>query len=133
MLWQGLSAQALVILEANREAAAERRIRGNAMTPVYHGLAEAYMQLAEQGNQAEKNIWMRKAKRACRAALKQARAFRGGMPEAKRLRGRYEWLQGRSATARKWWERSLAEAEKMGMGYEREMTLLEMEQRMVRT
>jgi hypothetical protein len=47
-----------------------------------------------------------------------------------RLQGTYEWLSGKPAAARKWWQRSLAEAERMGLRYEVGMIQIEMGMRL---
>ena len=47
-----------------------------------------------------------------------------------RLQGIYEWLTGKRAAAQQWWLRSLAEAERMGLGYDVAMTHFEMGQRL---
>jgi hypothetical protein len=73
---------------------------------------------------------MGKAKRACRVALKQGKTFCGGLPEAMRLQGRYVWLRGRRSAAQRWWQRSLALAEKLGARYELGMTHLEIGERL---
>jgi tetratricopeptide (TPR) repeat protein len=94
--------------------------------------ADAYLFAAEQGpiGEPERVKWKEKAGRACQSALKQGRAFRGRRAEALRLLGRYEWLSGRYAVAHKWWQRSLVEAEELGMRYELGRTHLEMGQRL---
>ena len=87
---------------------------------------------AEQSEESGRADLLKKAKSSCRAALKQGKAFRPGMPEAMRLQGTYEWLRGRSAAALKWWQRSLALADEMGHGYDVGVTNLEMGQRLHR-
>jgi hypothetical protein len=62
--------------------------------------------------------------------LKQGKTFCGGLPEAVRLQGRYEWLRGRRKAARRWWQCSLALAEKLGARYELGMTHLEIGERL---
>lgn len=100
----------------------------NAM--LQNGLAGAYLLASERGLQRERNAWLEKAGRACRAALRWGKSLRPGMPEALRLQGRYEWLRGNTARARRWWRRSLAEAEALQMPYEVGLTHLEMGQRL---
>lgn len=46
------------------------------------------------------------------------------------LQGRYEWLRGKPESARRWWNKCLAEAERMGMRYDEGMTHLEIGQRL---
>jgi len=52
-----------------------------------------------------------------------------GLPEALRLRGRYAWLRGKPEAARRWWEKSLAVAKKLGARYEAGATHLDLGQR----
>jgi hypothetical protein len=47
-----------------------------------------------------------------------------------RLRGRYEWLKGRTGRAQKWWQHSLDTAERIGLRYDLGLTHLEMGQRL---
>ena len=96
------------------------------VTPARNGLAEAYLVAVEQASQKEKSEWLQKAGRACGAALKQGKIFRPGLPEALRLQGRYKWLRGCMAQAKQWWQRSLCEAEAMGLRYDEGMVYLEM-------
>jgi len=42
-----------------------------------------------------------------------------------RLQGTYNWLRNKPAAARKWWHKSLTEAERMGMRYDLGMIHLE--------
>jgi hypothetical protein len=93
-------------------------------------LAEAYLLAAEQAQGTEKNDWLKKARSACQAALKQGKANRGGLPEAMRLQGRYEWLNSRPESAQKWWQRNLALAQELEERYELGLTHLEMGQRL---
>jgi hypothetical protein len=51
-------------------------------------------------------------------------------PQAMRLQGAYEWLIGKPTTAQKWWQKSLAQAERMGLRYDLGKTHLEMGQRL---
>ena len=93
-------------------------------------LAATYLLAAEQGEPQERNAWLKKAKHACQAALRWGKALRAGKPEALRLQGRYEWLKGNAAQARRWWQKSLVEAETLGMPYELGLTRLEIGQRL---
>ena len=130
-LRQGNLQAALAELETSRRVSLEHHVRepsNNAK--LRNGLADAYLLAAEQSDESERADWLNQAGRACTAALKQATAFRGGRPEAMRLQGRYEWLTGQPAAAKKWWQRSLAEAEAKSMRYELGMTHLEMGQRL---
>lgn len=105
-------------------------IGGDSYVSLRNGLAEAYLLAVEKHGQNERTDWLRKAKRACRDALKQGNVFRPGLPEAMRLKGICEWLRGRHAAAHKWWRRSLALAEEMEQRYDLGVTHLEMGQRL---
>ena len=98
--------------------------------PLRNGLAQAHLVAAERGDGKERDNWLRKAKGACRAALKNGKAFRGALPEAMRLQGTYEWLRGKRAAARKWWQRSINLAEELGQPYDLGMAHLEMGRRL---
>ena len=103
---------------------------GGTRSPLRNGLAEAYLVAAEQSDKVERAGWLKKARRACKDAQKQGKAFRPGLPEAVRLQGTYEWLRGKPGSAQKWWQRSLTLAEEMGMRYDEGLTHLEMGQRL---
>jgi tetratricopeptide (TPR) repeat protein len=125
----GEFAQAQQVLENGAQLRAKYKGVGDAYTHLVHGQAETYLLQAEQASPSEKEEWLQKANRACQAALKQVKAFRPGAPEAMLLRGRYEGLRGKPEAARQWWNKSLAEAERIGMRYEAGMTHLEIGQR----
>jgi len=127
---QGEFAQALAVLETGEQLGVQHKTGGNSYTHLLHGQAECFLAQAERASQSEKQDWLRKAQRACQAALKQVKAFRPGAPEAMLLQGRYEWLRGQPAAARQWWNKSLAEAERMGMRCDEAMTHLEMGRRL---
>lgn len=119
------------MLEESEQLIAELGLRGTMVIPPRFGLAEAYLTAAEQFEGTERTEMLKKAKRACQAALKECKIFRGGLPPyAYRLRGTYEWLRGKPSTARKWWRRSLTVAEELGARYDLGMTHLEMGKRL---
>jgi ATP/maltotriose-dependent transcriptional regulator MalT len=84
--------KALSTLDAARQVYAEHGAVAGISTQLCNASAEAYLAAAEQGDEAEKAGWLRKAGRACRAALKQGRVYRPRLPEAMMLQGRYQWL-----------------------------------------
>jgi hypothetical protein len=84
----------------------------------------------EQAVGKEKEEWWKKAKRACKEALRLKKDYRLTLPLAMRLQGRYEWLIGRPSFGEEWWQKSLKVPEEMGMRYELGMTHLEMGQRL---
>lgn len=97
---------------------------------IFNNLAETYLWLAEQDNETRRNVSLNKAKSACDSALKAGAKVRIRLPEAMRLRGTYEWLRGKPASARKWWDKSLAEAERMNLKYDIGMIQFEMGKRL---
>ncbi len=132
-LRQGQWQAALDTLETNRQFIVKHNFSrdpgSNAM--LRNGFAWAYLLAAEKSDPVARAAWLKKAERACRAALKWGKAFHLAKPEALRLQGRYEWLQGNTAQAQRWWDQSLAEAERLGTLYELGLTHLEIGQRMV--
>jgi len=109
----------------------EHNVGGNVATaPLINNLAKAYLLGAEQSEKIERASWLRKSGRACLAALKQSEACRPVMPEAMCLQGIYEWLRGKPAAARRWWQKSLVEAERMGLRYDAGMAHFEMGKRL---
>ena len=129
-LSQGKLTEALAALEESNQLIAQRRLRGVHCTRPRNGLAEAYLAMADQAEERERAEWLRRAKRACRTALKQSKSDRQGMAGAYRLQGTHEWLGGRPAAARKWWLRSLAVAMELEARYDLGVTNLEMGRRM---
>jgi hypothetical protein len=126
--WQA----ALDVLEANEAFIIDHHFNRapfpNAM--LQNGLAAAYLFAAEQSDSRERIAWQKKAVRACLAALKWSKVLRPTKPEAQRLQGRHEWLKGHTVQAQRWWQKSLAEAEALGMPYEVGLTHLEIGQRL---
>jgi len=90
-----------------------------------HGNAEAYLHIAEQSAKSEKGKLLKKAGSACREALRHSKPYPGQIVEAMRMKGTYEWLRGKPVAAKKWWQRSLTAAEKLGMRYEMGLAYLE--------
>jgi class 3 adenylate cyclase/tetratricopeptide (TPR) repeat protein len=129
-LRRGQLEQALTTLEMSQQFYIEHPTKAMVWLPFRSGLPEAYMLAVEQSTESEKQNWLQKARCACRDALNHGKAYRGVMPEAMRLQGTYEWLRGKSTSARKWWQRSLALAEEMGQRYDLAMTHLEIGQRL---
>ncbi len=123
---------ALDTLESNDNFIGEHNF-GRAPFPngmLRNGLAATYLMAAEQSDPQERNAWLKKAGRACQAALNWTKSLRPERPEALRLQGRYDWLKGNAAQAQRWWQKSLAEAETLGMPYESGLTHLEIGQRL---
>jgi predicted ATPase/DNA-binding SARP family transcriptional activator len=129
-LRQGQWQQALEVVEEQQHLIVEHDVKGDSLGRFLNALAETYLWAAEADGGEASQDWLQKADRACRAALKQGRAFRPGLPEAMRLRGQYEWLKGDHQAARQWWQRSLEPAEAMGHRYDLALTHLEMSRRL---
>jgi class 3 adenylate cyclase/tetratricopeptide (TPR) repeat protein len=130
-LRQGDFDRALSELEMCQRVADEHHvIEPYGRTTTLNNVAETDLFAVEHGDPSERAKWLSKARDACRAALKEAPKFRPKWPKAMRLQGTFEWLAGRPGNAQKWWQKSLAEAERMGMRYDVGMTHLEIGQRL---
>ena len=129
---QGELEQALSILKDIQQVFVEHGAIGGTNTPLRNSLAAAYLMAAEQGVAIQENNgnWLRKARNACKVALKQGKAFHPGMPDALRMQGTFEWLMGKHSAARKWWQRSLTTAVDQRQRYDLGMVFLEMGRRM---
>jgi len=128
-LRQGKLGEALAILESGRRLIADRALRGIVLTRIYGSLAEAHVVAFERARGVERVGGSARAKRACRAALKQSKVDRKGAATAYRCQGTYEWLNGKAGRARKWWDRSLAVAGELGDRYEAGLTQMEIGKR----
>jgi tetratricopeptide (TPR) repeat protein len=99
--------------------------------PGYAGAAETYLTLWE--NEIRSNVQTFKrsnVQRACHGLRGYARVFPIGQPAAALWQGVFEWLSGRPDQAQKWWAKSLAAAEKLGMPYAEGLTHYEMGRRL---
>ena len=67
-------------------------------------------------------------KGALRREHRAAQELQEQQDDRRAAQGRYEWLMGRSGTARKWWQRSLRLAEEMGQRFYLGKTHLEISQ-----
>ena len=121
---------AVIVLEETNGLIDARHPRGWEITLARNSLAEAYLAEAERASGHIRSRALAKGRRACRAALKQGRRFRGGLPGAMRSQGTWAWLAGKPDNARRWWERSVAVATELGTRYETAMTWLEMGRRL---
>jgi class 3 adenylate cyclase/tetratricopeptide (TPR) repeat protein len=129
-LRRGRRDEALAELEASDRLLDERGLTSWFFTPPRLGLAEAYLCAAEEGAAGERAAWLRKARRAVSRAVRQCRFERGALSAALRLQGRYAWLAGEPAAARRAWERSLHDAEGRGACYDTALTHLEIGERL---
>jgi len=98
--------------------------------PFLNGLPQAHLAAAEENEGQERSSRLKQAASALKPALKQGKQYPGVMPEVMLLKGRYEWLRGKSKSARKWWLQSLSLAEKLNQPYDVGLTLSEMGLRM---
>jgi class 3 adenylate cyclase/tetratricopeptide (TPR) repeat protein len=124
-LRQGRLAEAQAVLDDCNRTISVRRLRGVVCTRPRLALAEAHLAALEAriGNRRRA---FRCARRACRAALRQAKTDRQGLPAACRLAGIYWWFRGNPARAERWCARAVAAANEMGARYELGITYLEM-------
>jgi predicted ATPase/class 3 adenylate cyclase len=87
----------------------------------YFGMAEVYLTLWEQSLQnshlGEHTDLEKLARQACKSLYTYKRVFPIGQPEAWRDQGWYYWLTGKPGKAHKFWRKSLAAAERLGMPY----------------
>jgi tetratricopeptide (TPR) repeat protein len=88
--------------------------------------ADVFLHLAEQGSEEA----LGRARAAVKTAAKRSKLAVEGKPGACRVRGNAEWLRGREGAARRWWRRSLEEAESQGAPYEAALTELDAGQRL---
>jgi tetratricopeptide (TPR) repeat protein len=95
-----------------------------------NGLSLAYLTAAERSTGQVKQAWLQKAQRAGRKALQAAKRNRPALPDAHLFWGRYQWLRGKPALARKSWARALAQAERIGDPYMEGVIHLEIGQRL---
>lgn len=130
-LRQGDWQLALSELEICRRVAVEHRVfEPSGFTVTLNNMAEVYLFAAEHTDPSERARYLDQAKRACQAATKAMTKCRIKSPKAMRLQGTCEWLRGSPAAAKKWWQRSLGEAERMGLRYDIGMIHLEMGKRL---
>ena len=130
-LRQGHVEQAFTVLEESCQRICEYHLRGFSCVPVWVSLAQAHLLAAEQTERtAARADELRKAKRACRVALRQGKFDRLSLVTAFRMQGTYEWFRGKSTKAQQWWQRSLETAKGLHARYEEALTYLEMGKRM---
>jgi hypothetical protein len=87
------------------------------------------MTAAEQAAGSQRAALLKNAQQACQVAVNQAAADRESLPAGYRVQGSCDWLLERPKVASKWWARSLAAAEELGMRYELGLTHLEIGRR----
>jgi tetratricopeptide (TPR) repeat protein len=130
-LLQGDWQAALAELQTCQRVAEEHKVvEPHTRVILLNYLAMVYLFACEHAKTSERAGWLKKAQRACQTAVKFASVCKPRVPESLRLRGTYEWLSGKPAAARKWWQKSGAEAERMGILYDVGMMHLEMGMRL---
>jgi tetratricopeptide (TPR) repeat protein len=130
-LLQGDWRAALSELEACERFAIEHNVvEPYGRVSMINNLVEVYLFAFEHGGRSDKEIWLDKARRACQEGTKASAGCKLKMPKAFRLQGTYEWLANKPAAAQKWWQKSLAEAERLGMRQDIGWTHLEMGRRL---
>lgn len=83
------------------------------------GLAEALLTRAERTSDvAARTSDLDEAKRAADLAVKHAKAFKAGLPNAARVTGHERWLRGDRTAAASWWTRGLEAARTIGARYD---------------
>ncbi len=119
-------------LEVAEIGVAVHEARGAALGGyVYLGnaLSEIYLAAAEQSEGEERASWLSKAAPVCKKAVKNAKIARPALADAMMLQGRYEWLNGKPASAMKWWKRALLTASEVGELWSEGVIRLEIGQR----
>jgi tetratricopeptide (TPR) repeat protein len=129
-LRMGKLEQALGMLESTIGLVDTRRVVGTSPTYPRNALATAYLIASEQASGSEREAWLKKARRACQAALRQGKVDCTGWLYALRMQARYEWLRGHRQGALRIWQRGLAEAQRLQAPYEIGMFHLEMGERL---
>jgi tetratricopeptide (TPR) repeat protein len=128
-LRQGGLERAFSELDACVRFRATRRVLDVASHMVLlNDVAEAQLTAAAQSEGAQRAGWLNKARQTLQTALREAPKYQVKSPQAKGLQGTYEWLCGKPAAAQKWWQRGLAEAQRMGMRYDEARIHLDMGQ-----
>ncbi len=129
-LQQGMVHKALVKFEESYSLLMKNGFKGFLATDVRNGLPEGYLTAADQATGLEKAMFLKKAKQACRAALRNSKVDIEARAGAMRLKGTCEWISGRTGSAQEWWDRSLSFADKLGARYEVARICLEMGRRL---
>ena len=129
-LRRGDPTAAIAVLEETNRLIDERGFRGYEIALARNAMAEAYLVEAERTSGHARSRALAKAKRACRAALKQGNCFRGGLPHAMRSQGTWAWLKGKHDVAQRWWERSLSVSKELDARYEMALTWFEVGRRL---
>jgi tetratricopeptide (TPR) repeat protein len=127
MCWlrQGRVAEAPQLAEDSTRIIDAAGLRGFNVTRPRLALAETALAAVPSCAGRARGRMLARARRACRAALHQARVDASALPAARRMWGTYLWLRGRPGGARRWWTNALATAEALGLPFEVALTWLE--------
>jgi class 3 adenylate cyclase/tetratricopeptide (TPR) repeat protein len=117
--------RALQVLDEGNRVIAEHGLRGMSVVWTPLVLAEAHVRMLDEADGEPRDVRLKKARRACRHAVRQGEMMRFLLPMALRLRGMLEWRTGKRGAATRSWERSIAAAEQVGARYELALTSLE--------
>jgi class 3 adenylate cyclase/tetratricopeptide (TPR) repeat protein len=128
-LAQGRLSDAQGLLAEHEGHLAAHGLRGQPIRNVRTARAELTLLVAEFAEGDARGPALKEARRACRSVLKHGRLDTGARIIGYRSMGTLSWLTGRPGRARRWWERSLRHAEKLGARYQAALTLLELGQR----
>lgn len=117
-LRQGRLAEAVERAEESTRILDAGGLRGFNVTRPRLARAEVALAAASAAGGGTRALELARARRACRAARRQARVDHAGLPAALRMWGTYLWLRGRPRRARAWWLRAVAAAEASAMPFE---------------
>lgn len=126
LLQQGRLDEAAAALADTMRIVKDKKVTGFGMGGPLNVLAELRLAMVERLVGVARHDALRDAGRACRAALRGARAMPAWLPEALRLHGTLAWLRGDAKSAQARWRRSNALAEKFAFPVERARGLFEM-------
>jgi hypothetical protein len=115
---QGQPRRALAALEQSQRVMSEHRTGWGNDIPLALGLAELCVACGDDLLDEPHRRPRGEAQRACRDALRRAKSYRAGLPEALLLQGRRQWFAGRRGAAKRAWQRGLALARQMGQRYD---------------
>ena len=122
--------EALEILKKNELMISKKGLKGWVVTLSCITFAEAYLSEIETFEKPYSSNIIKKAKIACKKAMRKSKCFKYGLPSAYRLQGTYYFLKGKRKAANEWWHRSLDTANDLGAKHEEGLTCLEIGKRM---
>jgi len=110
--------RALREAEENAAVIGKHTLSGPYITVPLNSLAAARLAAVDRDGKTARDAVFKAARAACRQALREGRRFADGLPGAYRHWGTYHWLRGRPQRARRWWQRALDAAHRLGARYE---------------